>query len=231
MIDGHKFQYRGATGHDFETFWDDRMTGTVEIFKYITDLFQYPRIKSILISKPYPIRPLYEWIAEKYNGKVEEWSISVKDRSQVYWFDLNFETYRLCFDPAKWLNLDDVIKLSSQSITLHFDSTSLTSEDVNGFLKHWIQTTHLTKMRYLFLYAGEDYFYDIDVILSGIKHTPAGALLDHPFKEFITVWGTVRVDVDFFRTKTGFTIQRNNGEMASIFFRPWLSTTFEMIIH
>ncbi|CAL2037842.1 unnamed protein product [Caenorhabditis brenneri] len=226
IINGRKFQYRGATGHNFETFWDDEMTGTVEIFKYITDLFQYPRIRSIFISKSYPIRPLYEWIAEKYNGRVvavDEWTISVKERSHVYWYGLMLETHRLGFGGAKWLDLNDLIKFSNQSVILELHETSLTSEELNGFLKHWIKLTHPIKTRYIFMTENNVDNYDIDVILSEIEHTPRGVLLDHPFKEYDYLLSL--------RTKTGFTIQRNNGELASIFFSQDLSTSFEMIIH
>ncbi|CAL2037841.1 unnamed protein product [Caenorhabditis brenneri] len=101
-------------------------------------------------------------------GKIVDYRASTRQHR----FDLNFETDYLALSGVKWLNLDDMNKLSSQSVILHFDSTSLTSEDVNGFLKNWIETTHSTKMRYIFMRGGDYYNYDIDVILSGIKHQP-----------------------------------------------------------
>ncbi|CAL2037840.1 unnamed protein product [Caenorhabditis brenneri] len=245
-INGHKFKFCRLPGHDFAVFWVDGMIGKVEILKYITDLFEYPRLQVELIDDLLPIRPVYEWIAEKYAERVEDWCIFKNERSPENWeylsqicrkgecieypinskrhrFELDFETNRLLVRNVTWMNLDDMIKLSSQSILLHFDNTTLTSEDVNGFLKNWIKTSHSTKMRYIFMSGGDNYNYDIDVILSGIDYKPRDALPENPFR-----------DIDNFhylRTKVGYTIQRNNGELASIFFSLEFSTSFEMVLH
>ncbi|EGT45698.1 hypothetical protein CAEBREN_06756 [Caenorhabditis brenneri] len=69
MINGHKFKYYRTKNNTFNTYWENITAGRVEIFKYITDLFHYPRIIEAHIVEIIPIRPLYDWIALKYGGR------------------------------------------------------------------------------------------------------------------------------------------------------------------
>ncbi|CAL2042872.1 unnamed protein product [Caenorhabditis brenneri] len=210
------------------TYWDDKMSGIKRIVRYIKDLFDEPIHLIELRYQEYPnefirildsIMSLQESVREcRFNGEnsIDDCMTHLFDNCKIPGILRILGGPTSQFKHSWAINLDDLYisngsLLAIQNLmtinckSLELPDSSLTSEDVNQFLKHW-QNGGNSRLKFLWMEMNS---IDQGVVTSGIN------IVSQPERLFRYYEGKYKFKM--FRSG-GIDLRRNDGTTGTIFF-------------
>ncbi|EGT51360.1 hypothetical protein CAEBREN_19110 [Caenorhabditis brenneri] len=223
-----KVWYKESSTH---TYWNNRVLGIETIGNYLLEMFDEPKITITVAGNAVPlIEPVVHWIKKRNIRELSHLSVngSSKNERDINCILEHFTIRRGLFTNVKLdysgicghlRNLDKVtiekselLKINDISIInpilLWLSEASLTSQDLNRFLKDWKNGIANSRLKYFRLFSKtrlnkEQVLMDIE----GLERSPNE-------KSFYFISYLMPERIDF--NTGGFDIERNDGIKATI---------------
>ncbi|EFP12253.1 hypothetical protein CRE_04211 [Caenorhabditis remanei] len=214
------------------TFWEDELSGLIEIGSYAREIFNQDIYVSIQGKHADDRRRLTKWTVatqksieylEYYDhGKTLDEDLNymlenVKCTGYLELYARPSENYR----PAKplvfnldelkiidsfWIKQEDLLAMNCMSVILRY--SKLTSQDFNVFLKHWM-TGGCSELENLCVFVDEPI--DFEVVLHGVEFTEKGEDVERIYVDEEESHYTIRGGFDIKRPEDNITATIRDG--------------------